>query len=364
MSSNYDGGMGGGMFTGPYMRALQMKSMIDDIKYKREMRDQHRQQYMMEMEDRKRGHAMEDFKNHMALQQMGYTPAEPGATQQGDAQIQMAMRAGGGMAPGGERNLLKTPVGMMRAPSQQDQANQMQAGARAKVAAEDYGRQAREQSDRASGRSVRMKFQGQDLWVAADKAPGVAKQIRELEQGVKGGQIIGGRVETNQQTGAMTFVGLDATTRQPIEIPFNTTMVPKPTAKTQQDYEAEYDTGPDNPSGSREEMIADYMSKALIKAGVAEGADPSDEQKAKAEAIAARDIDIFIKDKRTKGVAKLRQAGQAQQTAPQQGASVPRRSLQGHVISSANLAVAAKRKGMTPEKFKAEWVAQGGSVMR
>jgi peptidoglycan hydrolase-like protein with peptidoglycan-binding domain len=121
MSSNYDGG-----FLGPYVKALQLHGYIQDLKFRREQQAQQRLEWQQGMEQQKRQNAMQDFQTHMVLAQHGYTPAEPGATPEGDAGVIAAMRAGGGMAPGGERNLTPTPVGPYRAPSQQDQQRQAQ----------------------------------------------------------------------------------------------------------------------------------------------------------------------------------------------------------------------------------------------
>lgn len=64
-------------FFGPYMRALEAANFIQDIKFKQEARAQQRQQWAMELEDRKRQRAMEDFQTHMAMSDLGMLPVQP-----------------------------------------------------------------------------------------------------------------------------------------------------------------------------------------------------------------------------------------------------------------------------------------------
>lgn len=213
-------------FTGPYLKALEMKAFIDDLKFKREAREQQRQQWQIEMEDRKRNQTMQDFQTRLALANMGAMPA-PQGSQLVDEALTNAL---GPPTPESFKARVDVPFSDKQEgfylPSQEEKVKRT-------VDLETAKARAVRGLDEESGRKIRVKVPqfgdnpAQEILVDANQYGETIKQIRDAQQGVKSGSIIGGTTKVDDKTGAITFVGIDAQTRQPIEIPFNTKLSPK-----------------------------------------------------------------------------------------------------------------------------------------
>lgn len=116
---SYNPNAGGGNFVDHFARWMQLRAMMDDLKYRKERREQDRQLFQMELEDRNRKRAHEDFTTHLALQNIGALPAAPGDTGQNDEAIAQAVN----ITPENRRRLVNTPVGSYRLPSETDRFN-------------------------------------------------------------------------------------------------------------------------------------------------------------------------------------------------------------------------------------------------
>lgn len=112
--------------TGPYFKALQMKAMVEDIAFKREAREQQRREWQVQNEERQRARQLEDFKTNLLLRDMGAMPAEPGASAAGDAAVRNAFDR----RPEAYRQLINTPMGLVRLPNQADRGARAEQDAR------------------------------------------------------------------------------------------------------------------------------------------------------------------------------------------------------------------------------------------
>src|ERR1041385_1116032 len=109
----------GGNFVTHLERWLQLRGLMDDLKYRRERREQDRQLFQMDLEDRKRRRAHEDFSTAVALSSIGALPTQPGDTGQNDEAIAQAVN----ITPENRRRVVNTPVGNYRLPSEVDRYN-------------------------------------------------------------------------------------------------------------------------------------------------------------------------------------------------------------------------------------------------
>lgn len=110
-------------FTAPLEKALRLKSMVDDIAFKREQREQNRQAFQMHIEDRQRQQMQQDFQTAMTLGQMGAVEATPEVQQGGQVMDQIF----GPVTPESKRPLMTAPTGKQyyvpTADQQQDKAD-------------------------------------------------------------------------------------------------------------------------------------------------------------------------------------------------------------------------------------------------
>jgi hypothetical protein len=308
-------------FTSPIFRALELRDFAEEVKFKREARNQQRQQWQMELEDRQRNNQLSDFHTLLLLHGLHAQPAEPGATPSNDA----ALRGAASIAPENSRQLIQTPRGQYRLPSQTDDAGYANAAAQRAGAAEGIKestkRGVEDSADRSSGRLLQVTYpafgdqpevQG---WVPRDKYVEHMKTIRDL----KAGKFSAHEFKTDKQTGQTTFFGVDSDTGKQIELPFQTKMKPdtgKPKVKTQADYEAEVDS---DFHPERERRIDEMMPWAFSRLGI----DPHTKNSTKIRAarnVAAANVDNSIKDERRTRIAQRRQADRGGATAGAAGA--------------------------------------------
>lgn len=113
---SYQGQDGGSTFMSHLGKWLQLRNMMDDMKYRKERREQDRQVFQLDLEERNRRRAHEDFKTARDLQGIGALPAEPGDTGKNDEAIAQAVN----ITAENRRRLIKTPVGNYRLPSETD----------------------------------------------------------------------------------------------------------------------------------------------------------------------------------------------------------------------------------------------------
>ncbi len=110
-----------GIFTGPYMKALQVRAFVEDMQAKREMRQREREQWAQEMRQQKRRELMEDMTTRLFLDQSGARPVGPN-----DAKIEAGLDAAiGPIAPANKRTQMPTPYGDMYMPTQGDRDQKM-----------------------------------------------------------------------------------------------------------------------------------------------------------------------------------------------------------------------------------------------
>lgn len=103
-------------FTAPYLRALEAKSFIDNLKAQKEDREYQREQRRMALEQQQRQNQIHDAQFTMALQSMGAIPAEQGATNR----IDQIMQQAASIEPENRRQIIQTPMGQYRLPNQGD----------------------------------------------------------------------------------------------------------------------------------------------------------------------------------------------------------------------------------------------------
>ena len=66
-NSNYDGG---GRFVDHLAKWLQLRALMDDLKYRKERREQDKQIFQMELDDRNRARAHEDYATRLSLEKL------------------------------------------------------------------------------------------------------------------------------------------------------------------------------------------------------------------------------------------------------------------------------------------------------
>jgi len=106
----------GGNFVTHMAKWLQLRALMDDMKYRKERQAMERQQFQMDVEDRNRRRAHDDFTTALTLQKIGALPAAPGDTGQNDEAIAQAVN----ITPENRRRPLNTPIGNYRLPSEAD----------------------------------------------------------------------------------------------------------------------------------------------------------------------------------------------------------------------------------------------------
>lgn len=239
-------------FTGPRLRALQMIAFQQDIEARREQRDRQRQAFLMDIEDRKRRQAVEDFQTGMALHSSGLAPVAPGVAGQFQAGMSNQPTI---TAPGGGQYAFPSPE---------------QSQARAYSAAESKGV--------ASGITKRTEKNIADPWVDVESPEAHPMggrgtfRVRESER-AKTIQDAYERTHPKLQfhweddgQGNTTMIGVDPQGEVKIQKPFKGISKPSPGEKP--DYEAEVLAGKDR-STERARRVDEMMPWAFNKLGIA-----------------------------------------------------------------------------------------------
>lgn len=330
----------------PYMRALELRAYVDEINFKKEAREQQRLAWKQEMEDRQRSKALSDFQTTMALMSMGALPVK-----QGEAGMLEAGLAG--------RGTIKSPTGQQYSlPSPEQRQRRL-------IGEEITKKQAGLESDIATGRKLRIKvpkigdMPSQDILVDSDQYPTVIKNIRDAQSGIERGQFISPTIKTDEKTGEMVFLAIDAQTRKPVEIPFQRKLTPKPEKLTDDDYKAQVLSNKDR-SAERMRRVEEWMPWAFSRIG----ADPNTsdpELMEKARRLAEQTVDAAMKLELEQEIARARVAGRA--ATPNSTPTQSSKLYIGKKMKRASLQEAARRLGMSVQDFTREFIKGGGTVI-
>lgn len=203
-------------------RGLQVRQMVEDIKHRREARQQQAELYRLQIEDRQHNRAAQDFKTTMLLQEMGALPVQPGTTGKFEAGL-------GGRAtvdaPTGQQYSLPTPSQKFERAQTLAQQKGTLEGVEASAKAQGI-----EEEGKRSGRLIEAMIPAMGdqpavrLFIPREKAAEHRKTVRELQAG----KFSKSEFKTDPQTGKTYFFGIDADTNEPVERELGTTMTPTP----------------------------------------------------------------------------------------------------------------------------------------
>jgi hypothetical protein len=331
-------------FTGPYMKALAMKAYVDDLKFKREAREQQRQAWQMEMEDRKRRQTFEDFQAKIALESMGARPFGAGE-QLVDEALTGAL---GPVTPESRRTITDTPVGRYAIPTSSERATETgrQEGLRAKAR--------EEASDPYEEIQIPADFGGGTAKVPRSKK--VDALIKMYEKRFPDMRI----TEETNDAGDLSIFGTNPRTGE-----VKTLKVVKGAGKTKTSTGTS--VKPVGLSAGARQML-EKAQKAIDYAKAGPGViDPDDTRSAEdlwaAAKVAAEQAAAAFPDEIEGGPG----AGGFPYVRPIVGDKKQAQSqatpVAGKAIKRANLAAAAKAKGMTPEQFEKAWRDGGGTIL-
>lgn len=348
-------------FTEPWMRAHEMKAFVDDIAYKRELRDRQRAQWQVEIEQTKRTNAMQDYMTRMALHQMGAQPAEAGASPQTDAKLSVAAD----IAPENARALMQTPVGQYRLPNQADREKVTRREATTAGTAAGYKQQAQEAVvDPYEELNLGPKYGNKTVKVPRSKA---AEVLIKLHPNLQREQL-----GPNDQ-GDYTIIFRDPTTG---EERYRATE--KGAGKSQRATAAGAHPYIPNMAAERKQLADSWRPGVFAQFGIT----PEIEKRARGEAVIGyteKDhLPVYDTEGQKEAVARIQHATaeldkaitrelENRARAPQasratSAAATGRQSLAGYSIARANLAAAATAKGMTAQEFERQWKAAGGTI--
>lgn len=352
-------------FTGPYMRALQIKSFVDDIAAKREERERDRARFQMDLQQHQRANAFQDYIARMHLQDIGAMPAEIGASPQKDA----AWQSVADITPENARPLMQTPVGTYRLPNQGDKTEKMIRDETEAGTAAGYRQNA---SDAITNPMV-------DVSLPPELGMGTTAKVPKKEQGdyllkvaaaleKKLGVPVGTPI-INKETGDATFHDNKGNVIKVIpgvggaRAPAGQAPIPdfdvQMKAKADNFRPGIYRTlniTPEIEKRARGETVIGYTQDDHLPVYDTEG------QKEAAAQIAEADKEVYRRAYQSvMAENKGRRAQPATTTpAPKAGAST---SIRGQKMTAANAAIAAQRKGMTAEQFSQWWHTNGGIIL-
>lgn len=332
-------------FLAPYMRALQLKAFAENLSAQKEEREQRRQLFQADLEQRTRQNQLEDLKTTHALQTMGALPVAGGMP----GNFQAAL--------GGRAKPVDTPVGRYSMPSTAQAQGYAASEARRAGTLEGIKKKA---SDDITDPDVEVSLPGPAPGFGATaKVP----ESRRLDAMVKVADIYSKRnphlvmrdTPPNDQ-GDIIRTWNDPTTGQEkrrLVLP-GAGKSARATSGAQKSYEAEVDA---TFEPQRERRIGEMMPWAYGQIGVnPKTALPEDAEKARK--LAEQNVDHAIKLEYKKQVAQKRLAGGGTSQATT-GSFSP----QGKSITAANARIAAQKMNMSDEQFS-QWVhSNGGKII-
>lgn len=332
--------------TEPFMRALQVKSFVDGLAQQKEEMAHKRQVWQMEMEDRQRQRQFDDFKTQTALHALGYGQVAGGLP----GKFQAGLAGRGTTELGGKQYSEPTEA-------QRQEAQTKAATTQGRLKGVEQNAMDAETNPLVDV-TLPKELGGQTTKVPKKEQGDYLLKIQTALQ--KRTQMKVGPPIINKETGDATFYGEDEQGNVKV-----LRTIPGVGGKggaagskaTEKDYEAEVDA---DFHPQRERRISEMMpwAYAQLNIDVSDPAlPPKPEEAEKARKLASEHVDEAIKEERRTRLAQTRRAGGSQ--AP--GASAGQ-SLKGYSIPRANVAAAAKAKGLTPQAFEQQWKAAGGTV--
>jgi hypothetical protein len=237
-------GLGQGLAQG-----IQLRSMIEDLHWRRQQRKLQSEAMIQALEDRKRKAAFEDFSLHQTLSSMGAIPEAVGN------ELKTKLEGEFGSNWTSEKPVTQTPIGgyFMPTASETHQREEEAAGRKAGTAqkekyAESYGAEsgklAAESEDLdKTGLSVTYPAYGDQPEFTTKVPrrgrpgqPGYAEVIKDI-RAIKAGKIINHRYETDHQTGKTYLLGEDADTGEPIRKEMPGQITPQPARSEREEKE-------------------------------------------------------------------------------------------------------------------------------
>lgn len=327
-------------------RAMQVATYLQQLNHQKEQRDQQRQIFQMEMEDRQRKRAHEDFTTALSLHDAGFLPVHPGTVGKFEAGL-------------GGRDTVTAPSGTQYSQPTQQQRFQ-QAAVRASEEGSLAGIKAKATTD-ITEPNVSMAFpdgQGGNVTLQIPRSQTV--NALRVQQDMKAKRYSAHSFQTDKD-GTTTFVGIPENGGEPVKIPLGE--VGKPQAARSSQQKTGLSSGAAKAFKEAQDAI-DLARKGPSpqKFNGIEIDDPAHDQKAQtlwqtARNAVARATSSFP-DELDGGPggdgfahieAKVKGNGPGVTVASVKGApagKVP-------VLKAANIAEAARRKGMTPDQFRA-----------
>jgi hypothetical protein len=361
----------------PYRRALELKAFADDLAFKREQQAYQRAQMRLNIEQRRRDMAVDDFNQRLALDSMGYKPVVPGTA--GDFQA----------ALGGRAKPVDTPWGRYSqpTPAQRDQYAVEAARRKGRLAGEEAS--AREdvtnpevQFNVETGlpapfnmatQTAREKDRQKVIDEAVKRAHPNLRFERFGPNGAGDYTLVGTNPTTGEEkvrrvirgAGKGSATALPLSSYQPTPQDYGakswTDMLPNPAYKAalndaaamaQREADRQNAKYPDKQTTMQEQL--DYMRRW--------GDIKLPPEKITAAEYAKKYPEIG-KQKAAERYRRDRQSGTTTD-APAAKPTAPDSRVRGQAMKAANVPEAARRLGMSVEEFSRWWHASGGRILQ
>jgi hypothetical protein len=381
----------GGSVLDPILKGIQLRQMLDDIKFRKELRERQKQEFDLDLQARKRQQAMQDFQTAITLEKIGAIPAMPGDTGQNDAAIAQAVN----ITPENRRRMMPSPIGNYRLPSEMDVRNKaLRLGdteAEIEYAKEYAGAKGKAAGTVAEGTiPVTYPAIGDQpsvtVQVPRSQYPTAIKTLRELQS-----DSFGAHSFQKDDDGNVTFVGIPKGGGEPKKValgPIGTKGgaekgMSDPEKRARAQIKAKARASRDYTPEAYEKEVQAYADGRYQTLAQAAGIDWQYEQDA-----AGKGQYGFVDTEKAKNVAQVKaearkwaeevvnkkkqqleeayteeELGSVSSTSTASPAAKSTKTAgRVPVLKAANIAEAARRKGMTPEQFRSWFTQQGGVI--
>lgn len=336
---------------GPYLRAIEIKSAIDDINWRREQRELQKEQFKNQVARERRANQMQDLQTRMSLHSMGALPSS--AVEQAGEDVMSDLF--GGTTPESTRVAVDTPFGSYRLPSEKDKSARMMREAQQAGVAAGIKQNAQESiTDPFEDVPLPPELGGGTARVSKkNKIDAIVKIQNALE---KKNPDLYFTKETND-AGDTTVIGLDKSTgEEKYRKTFSGAGKSKTTPAGQQeipDFDAEVKTRMDS---WRQGHYAQNNITPQVQEMAQGGTRWTPEEQQRAQATIRQAEDTLYR----RALDSVRNAGKGAGKTAAQPATKPYKGMR---IRRANVNAAAAKKKMTAQEFERRFLEGGGEVI-